>query len=369
MRKHLVLVGAGHAHMTVMKHLADFTSAGHRVTVIGPGPHHYYSGMGPGMLSGIYRPEEIRFNVKDMATSRGATFIEDLVAKVDADGRELLLQQGGRITYDVVSFNTGSGVPIDGRFRHHSAVIPVKPIEQLLSARNRIIAALKERKIAVVVAGGGPAGLEISANLRRLVVDESGAAEISLLAGGRLLEGFDPEVRRRASRTLNRLDIRLIEGQKAESADERSVRTATGDSHPCDFLFMAVGVQPSRLFTDSGLPVGMDGGLLVNRHLQSVAHPEIFGGGDCISFEQKPLAKVGVYAVRQNPVLLHNLGRALNGGDLAPFNPQESYLLAFNMGDGTAIVRWKSLVFNGRLGFALKDYLDRRFMKMFQPAQ
>jgi NADH dehydrogenase FAD-containing subunit len=260
-------------------------------------------------------------------------------------------------------------VPIDGRFRHHSAVIPVKPIEQLLSARNRIIAALKERKIAVVVAGGGPAGLEISANLRRLVVDESGAAEISLLAGGRLLEGFDPEVRRRASRTLNRLDIRLIEGQKAESADERSVRTATGDSHPCDFLFMAVGVQPSRLFTDSGLPVGMDGGLLVNRHLQSVAHPEIFGGGDCISFEQKPLAKVGVYAVRQNPVLLHNLGRALNGGDLAPFNPQESYLLAFNMGDGTAIVRWKSLVFNGRLGFALKDYLDRRFMKMFQPAQ
>jgi hypothetical protein len=36
------------------------------------------------------------------------------------------------------------------------------------------------------------------------------------------------------------------------------------------------------------------------------------------------------------------------------------------MGDGTAIVRWKFIVFDGRTGFVLKDYLDRRFMKMFQ---
>ncbi len=96
--------------------------------------------------------------------------------------------------------------------------------------------------------------------------------------------------------------------------------------------------------------------------------PEIFGGGDCISFAPRPLARVGVYAVRQNPVLLANLERALDGGDLTPFTPQPAYLLAFNMGDGTAVVSWKSIVFGGRIGFALKDYLDRSFMRRFQPA-
>ena len=366
MTKHLVLVGAGHAHMTVLKRLAEFTAAGHRVTVIGPGPLHYYSGMGPGMLSGIYRPEEIRFNVKQMTVARGAEFIEDAVVRADPLKKELYLRQGQPVAYDVVSFNTGSGVSIDERIAGHEAVVPVKPIEKLLDARHRIIAALKERRLSMVVAGGGPAGLEIASNLRRLAADARGAAEIALVAGERLLAGFDSTVRGKALAGLSRLGITLIEGQKVEGAEGRLVWTTSGERRPCDFLFMATGVRPSPIFRDSGLPVGPDGGLLVNQYLQSAAHPEIFGGGDCIHFAPRPLARVGVYAVRQNPVLLENLRRTLGGEALVPFKPQKNYLLAFNMGDGTAIVRWKFIVFDGRPGFALKDYLDRRFMKMFQ---
>jgi len=301
-----------------------------------------------------------------MAISRGASFIEGLVVRVDSVRKELQLQGGERVAYDLASFNTGSGVAVNERIAAHEAVVPVKPIERLLDARHRIIDALKQRKLSIVVAGGGPAGLEIAANLRRLVKNAAGAAEITLVAGERLLAGFDPVVRRKAERGLSRLAITLIEGQKVESAGGRVVRLTSGESRTSDFLFMAVGVKPSSLFRDSGIPTGEDGGLLVNRFLQSVVHPEIFGGGDCICFEPRPLAKVGVYAVRQNPVLLQNLQRALGGGDLMPFTPQQDYLLAFNMGDGTAVVRWKSLVFDGRFGFFLKDYLDRSFMRRFQ---
>jgi len=66
MGKHLVIVGAGHAHLTVLNNLAMFKNDGHRVTVVNSSSLHCYSGMGPGMLSGIYRPGEIRFNVKMM---------------------------------------------------------------------------------------------------------------------------------------------------------------------------------------------------------------------------------------------------------------------------------------------------------------
>ena len=79
-------------------------------------------------------------------------------------------------------------------------------------------------------------------------------------------------------------------------------------------------------------------------------YPHIFGGGDCISFQPQPLAKVGVYAVRQNPILFHNLSAALEGQKLVPFDPGGAYLLIFNLGDGKGIFWKKNWVWEGRLG-------------------
>ena len=45
MPKHLVFVGGGHAHRTALMSLRDTVGAGHRVTLIGPSPYHYYSGL------------------------------------------------------------------------------------------------------------------------------------------------------------------------------------------------------------------------------------------------------------------------------------------------------------------------------------
>jgi NADH dehydrogenase FAD-containing subunit len=143
---------------------------------------------------------------------------------------------------------------------------------------------------------------------------------------------------------------------------------ADGSSFPFDVAFMALGVQPSGIFSDSGIPTGADGGLLVNSFLQSLAHPEIFGGGDCISFADRPLAKVGVYAVRQNPILYHNLLAALEAREMKTFMPQKDYMLIFNMGNGRGILWKRSFVYEGRLAFFLKDYIDRKFMKKFQVA-
>ncbi len=127
-----------------------------------------------------------------------------------------------------------------------------------------------------------------------------------------------------------------------------------------------MGVKPSPLFRDSGLPTGNDGGLLVNGFLQCVGHPELFGGGDCISLEGTPLARVGVYAVRQNRILHRNLLAFLEGGPLGRFDPGRAYLTILNMGDGRGIFRRKELVWDGPFAFRLKDFIDRRFMERFQ---
>ncbi len=105
---------------------------------------------------------------------------------------------------------------------------------------------------------------------------------------------------------------------------------------------------------------------MVNRYLQSISHPEIFGGGDCICFEPIPLDKVGVYAVRQNPVLVHNVRAQLEGRSLKEFDPGGSYLLIFNLGGGKGILYKNGLSFSGTLAFWIKDYIDRKFIKRFK---
>lgn len=366
MGKKLVIVGAGHAHLTILKNLAEFKQAGHDVTVVSAGALHYYSGMGPGMLSGIYRPEEIRFNVKKMAESRGAVFIADNVVKIHPHQKQIDLQSGSTLPYDVMSVNTGSFVPVEKADAAADRIITVKPIENLLNARRKIITALRRKELALTVVGGGPTGVEMAGNLDRLVRDESGKCRITLVAGSRLLGPFKAGVRKRVLNSLVRRQVTVIENARVSAVKDRTVVLSDGREVESDFIFMAVGVKPSTLFADSGLTVGPDGGMLVNQYLQAVDHPEIFGGGDCISFGPQPLAKVGVYAVRQNPILFNNLSGSLNGAALKPFVPQESVLLAFNLGDGTAVVQWHSLVWGGRLGFALKNHIDQTFMKNFQ---
>jgi NADH dehydrogenase FAD-containing subunit len=366
MGKQLVIVGAGHAHLTILKNLPEFINAGHDVTVVSSSSLHYYSGMGPGMLSGIYRPEEIRFDVKKMSQNRGAVFIEDKVVKIHPQKKKIDLQSGQTLPYDLMSVNTGSFVPVEAPDTSDDFVIPVKPIENLLSARYKIIEALKRKELRITIVGGGPTGVEVAGNLGRLVRNESGKCRITLVAGTRLLRQFKNGVRNRVRNALIRRQVQVVEGSRMSAIKDKSVALADGSEIESDIVFMAVGVKPSPLFKDSGLTIGQDGGMLVNQYLQSVSYPEIFGGGDCISFEPQPLAKVGVYAVRQNPILFNNLLGFLKDTALEPFKPQKSVLLAFNLGDGTAVVQWHSVVWGGRLGFALKNYIDQTFMKNFQ---
>lgn len=366
MKKHLVLVGGGHAHLTVLKNIDVFVEKGHTVTLISPTTHHYYSGMGPGVLSGIYRPREARFHIRKMAEDRGAGFIRASVTRVAPDQRTLTTDAGHEIKYDVVSFNTGSKVPMHGIAESEVNVFPVKPIENLIKAREVISGLMEKRAVQLLVIGGGAAGLELVGNLWRLVNDGGGSAQIRWLAGRGLLPNSPEKIRQMARKSLCRRQIEVIEGSAVKQLAGGRALLADGREFLTDVTLLAWGIQPSPLFKASGMQTDDAGGLLVNDYLQSVGYPEIFAGGDCICFQTMPLDKIGVYPVRENPILFHNLLASLTEQRLQAFKPQGKYLLIFNLGDGKGIYWKNNLVFYGKIAFYLKDYIDRKFMKVFQ---
>lgn len=319
------------------------------------------------MLGQTYTPQDIRFATRFVVERQGGTFIRDKVATIDAPNRVVILQSGQRVEYDALSCNTGSFIPFDNIHGDTSTIFTVKPIERLQEAQRRIIKLCASRtRPRIAVIGGGPAALEIAGNTRRLaLLHGRHTPEITLFAGTRLLNRFPPRIRAMALESLNKQNIEVMEAGYVEEIRDGAIRVGSVITRP-DLIFLATGVRPSRIFADSGLATGQTGGLLVNERLQSVDHPEIFGGGDCIDFASQPLDKVGVYAVRENPVLLRNVRASLDGTRLIEFNPGGAYLLLFNMGDGTAIFKKGPLLFRNKLAFSLKDFIDRRFMRHFQ---
>ena len=367
MKKHLVLAGGGHAHMVTLANLHRFVEKGVDVTVIGPSEQHYYSGMGPGMLGKIYRPEEIRFETRKVVEKKGGTFVLGKVVRIDPNAQEVYLESGETVSYDVLSCNLGSQVPQKIVKDGLDDIYLVKPIERLLAAQQRILELGSTREISIGIIGGGPSSVEIAGNIWRLTrAAGMQPAKIHILTSGTVMPDHPDGVRAKALASLKMRGIAIIEDCRVDEIRTGSVTEMSGKVHKLDIIFVAIGVKPSTVFEASGIPTGPDGGMRVNRHLQSVKYENIFGGGDCIYFEDAPLDKVGVYAVRQNPVIYHNLMASLNGTPLQAFEPGGKYLLIFNLGDGTGIFHKWWILFGGRLAFRFKDYLDRKFMRTFQ---
>jgi len=367
MGRHLVLVGGGHAHLHTLSRARSIRRRGHRVTLVSPQTYHSYSGMAPGLLGGEYPAEAIRFPLDRLAEQGEVEAVWDRVARIEVSGRRLQLASGATLDYDIASFNIGSDVALDippGLMRQ---VIPVKPVERLEEVRDRIMGWPSGSPCRVTVVGGGAAGVEMAGNLRSLM-DRAGVdGRVILVSAGALLDGWPERLVRKVRGNFQRRSIRVVEGKRVSLFAENCLELESGQRVPFDFALVATGVKPPRLFRDSGLSVGPDGALSVNPFLQSLDAPELFGGGDCIHFSTAPLSKVGVYAVREAPVLMHNLVAALEERPLSTYSPQQTFLQILNLGDHKGCLTRLPLSLFGVLPWRIKDRIDRNFMAEYLP--
>lgn len=367
MGKHLVLAGGGHAHMMLLAQIRSIVAQGHRITVIQPSDYHYYSGMGPGMLSTHYTPGDIRFATRFVVERQGGTFVRAKAVGLAPDRNTIHTDTGDTIGYDVLSCNVGSVVPFEHIKGGQDRLFSAKPIERLLEAQKSIQEISKTGRISIGIVGGGPAAVEIAGNSCHLArISGCRQTDIRIFAGKKLMKDNSPNIRKIIRKTFARKGITVDESGYVASIEDGAIVGRNGATFAPDIIFLATGVRPTSLFADAGLATGPDGGLAINEYLQSTDFANIFGGGDCIHFVPSPLAKVGVYAVRQNPVLRHNVMAALNGEELQKFDPGGKYLLIFNLGGGMGALEKGPIVFGGKPAFWIKDYIDRKFMRTFQ---
>ena len=228
--KKLILAGAGHAHLETIMNLDSLVADICHVTVVSAGDDHYYSGMGPGLLSGLYNPSETRFHVRRMVEARGGIFITARVDRIEANNRRIVLSDNRLLDYDLLSCNLGSEIiPIAGPAEN---IIPVKPIENLYAAGREIERRSKKGRLRVVVIGGGAAGVEIAGNLSRLSLKAAHPLDITLVSKDQILFRHPAKMRRLALTSFTQRGICVREQERVEQITASEIFLHSGKRLP-----------------------------------------------------------------------------------------------------------------------------------------
>ena len=372
----IVLVGGGHSHVQVLKSLAEQPLPFCRWTLVVDTPIAVYSGMVPGFIAGQYQANQLEIDVRHLAERADIQVVIARAVGIDPDKRRVLLENQASVAYDLASFDIGStvaGLDSPG-VREHA--IATRPIGVFVQRIRLIIEQAQKHRSAnpfqVAVVGGGAGGVEVAFALeQRLRQEASIPVTLTLVESGpRILAGYPDSLRRRAYHNAERRGLKILCNRRVEAVHNDRVRLDGGEDLPCQVVLWVTGAVSQPIFKASGLPTDQRGFVHVRSTLQVEGHDELFAVGDCstlLDYPQTP--KAGVYALRQGPLITHNIRARVQGEPLLSYRPQDDFLALLNLGDGSALgTKWGRSM-EGRWVMKLKDFIDRRFMKRFQPGR
>ena len=373
--KDVVLVGAGHAHVAVLRMFGMNPIAGVRLTLVSREVHTPYSGMLPGLIAGHYGFDDAHIDTGPLARFANARLYQDEVVDFDLAGRRVICRHRPPVPYDLLSLNIGSTpntTDVPGASEH---AIPVKPIDGFLrrfeALEARVLGRGARARIALVGAGAGGVELILSVErrLRRDAAlagfDPAALSFVLVCDTADILPSFPGAFAARFRAILAERGIAVVTGAPVSRVEAGRLVIDGRAPVEADEILWTTEAAPARWLAGTGLPRDARGFLVVDACLRVGGRDDVFAAGDTIAFAPRDLPKSGVYAVRAGPVLAGNIRRSLLGRALQPFRPQREALYLVSTGERHAVGTRNGLVVEGAWVWRWKDRIDRRFMAKF----
>lgn len=365
--KRLLLVGGGHAHVEVLRSIQRRPIPRTEVLLVSTGRFAAYTGMVPGYLAGRYTSSNICFDLDALTRAAGGSFVDEAVEQVDGAARTARVN-GQRIAFDACSIDIGSASAGSDVAGVRENAVPLRPLANALALLQRFdaLAMASRNEAQCVVVGGGAGGVEVAL---ALAVRSEGRVRVSLVHDGEdLLPGYPGRGRRIAAAACRRAGVTVETGTRVESVTPDHVRLARGIELPSTLTVWVAGAAPPAMLASSGLPRSQEGYLAVDNALRAIDGSPVWGAGDCITQrDHEWVPKAGVYAVRQGPVLAHNLRVFLQvHGRSRTYRPQSGFLSLLSTGDDRALLVYQGIAIESRWAQALKQFIDQRFMNRYR---
>ncbi|CAD7798331.1 NADH dehydrogenase-like protein [Chryseobacterium aquaeductus] len=370
MKKHIIIIGGGFAGLHIIKSLKN--DPAFKITLVDKNNYHFFPPLIYQVATSFIQASNISYPFRKLiANYKNIHFHMGSLLKVNPEMKTIETDTGD-LTYDYLVLALGTESNFFGMENVQKCALPMKNIEEALYLRNHMLLNLEEaarnkdiksaqRLQNVVIAGGGPTGVELAGMLAEMgkYIAEKEYPEIKLSLSSiylidalpSLLSPMSKMAQETAYNKLKKLGVKIHLSVSVKDYVDNKVLLSDGNAIETETLIWTSGVIGREV---PGLPsesISKGKRILVDA-FNKVNHVEnIYALGDiCLQFSDENFPKghpqLAQVAIQQGKNLGANFKRMENSEKLKPFKYNDKGSMAI-ISKFNAVVDLPKFSFNG----------------------
>jgi NADH dehydrogenase len=357
----VVIIGGGFAGINLAKKLGGNKEI--QVTLVDKNNYNFFPPLIYQVATAYLEPSSISYPFRKFF--RGVDNLQFRLGEllsVNLPENKVVLNNG-ELEYDVLVFATGAETSFFGMENVKKNSIPMKTLNDAIEMRNKLLQRMEKAAVCknsrerrkylnIVIAGGGPTGVEISgmfAEMRNGVLRKeypelsTTASNIYLIdGGGELLGPMSKKSQQDTLEALTKMGVIVKLNTRVTDYVDDTVHLHTGETIQSKNLIWAAGVSAKAF---DGIPAesyGRGKRMSVDQFNNVAGTTNVYAIGDtCIQLTDPDWPQghpqVAQVAIQQGEQLAKNLLRTVKGEQLKPFKYKDKGSMAI-IGKNKAVV-------------------------------
>ncbi|WOK08342.1 NAD(P)/FAD-dependent oxidoreductase [Imperialibacter roseus] len=343
-KKQVVVIGGGFAGLNFITRLEK--SPDFHITLVDKNNYNYFTPLLYQVATGFLEPASISYPFRKLFKGYEISFRLGEVETVDPALNKVYLTGGQELSYDVLVFAAGAQPNFFGNESVMKNAITLNGIGEALFMRNQLIKVLelaasekdpieKRKLLTLVIAGGGPTGVEVAGMLAEMksslllqeyseIKDES--IEIYLVDGAdSLLAPMSTKTHKEALRILEGIGVNVKLNTLVTQFENGRVQLSNGQTIAAGTLIWAAGVVANTFEGITKSSLGHGNRMVTDSFNRVKGYHNIYAIGD-ISIQHGDLnypdghPQLAQPAIQQGKRLASNLVLMAKGKPMAPFD-------------------------------------------------
>jgi len=348
----IVIIGGGFAGVNLAMALGN--NERFEITLVDKNNYNFFPPLIYQVATGFLEPSSISYPLRKLfSEKKNVHFRLGQVQKVSPAENKVILSNGA-LSYDYLVFATGAKTNYFGMENVKQNAISMKTLDDAIEMRNKLLMQMEQatisedpddikKRLTVVIAGGGPTGVELSgmfAEMRNGILRKEypeligKGSEIYLVDGGdALLSPMSEKSQKDTFEELTKLGVNIMLNSRVKDFVNDTVYLASGESIPSKTLIWAAGVT-AKVF--EGLPpesYGRGSRMAVDEFNKVNATTNIYAIGDtCLQLTDLHFPQghpqVAQVAIQQGRHLAKNFKKMVKNEALVPFEYEDKGSMA-----------------------------------------